>query len=94
MKQKILWFVIACSGMSNLATAQTVPLTCGDFVLLTETAVQHRDTNISKEKSRYYLEDSTLTRKENYKVRAMIDRIYASQSKSKSYFVAQARKEC
>lgn len=94
MKQKLTWFVIACCSVGNLAAAENVPLSCGDFVLLTETAVQHRDTNISKRKSKYYLEDDTLTRKENNKVRAMIDRIYASPLKDKSYFVAQARKEC
>lgn len=94
MKRIIATVAIAFSCATSLATAQHIPLTCGDYVLLTETAVQHRDTNITKEKSKYYLHDDSLSRKENSKVRAMIDRIYASPAKDKSYFVAEAHKEC
>ena len=94
MKRIIATVAIAFSCATSLVTAQHIPLTCGDYVLLTETAVQHRDTNITKEKSKYYLHDDSLSRKENSKVRAMIDRIYASPAKDKSYFVAEAYKEC
>jgi hypothetical protein len=94
MKQIIASISIAFSCAPPLATAQHIPLTCGDYSLLSETAIQHRDTKIPKEKSKYYLHDDSLSRKENSKVRAMIDRVYASPSKNKSYFVAEAYKEC
>lgn len=38
--------------------------------------------------------DDSLSGKENSRVRTMIDRVYASPSKDKSYFVAEAYKEC
>lgn len=94
MKRIIAAVAIAFSCAPPLVTAQHIPLTCGDYVLLTETAVQHRDANIPKEKSKYYLHDDSLSRQENSEVRAMIDRVYASPSKNKSYFVAEAYKEC
>lgn len=94
MKRKIVAIIIAFSCASTLAAAQHIPLSCGDYVLLTETAVHHRDTKITKEKSKYYLHDDSLSPEENRKVRAMIDRIYASPSKDKSYFVAQAYRDC
>lgn len=94
MKRIIAAVAIAFSCSPPLVMAQHIPLTCGDYALLIETAVQHRDTNISKEKSKYYLHDNSLSRKENSKVCAMIDRVYASPSKNTSYFVAEANEEC
>lgn len=94
MKRPIAVVAIAFSCALPPVMAQHISLTCGDYVLLIETAVQHRDTKITKEKSKYYLHDDSLSSKENSKVGAMIDRVYASPSKDKSYFVAEVYKEC
>lgn len=94
MKRVIAAVALAFSCAPPLAAAEHTPLTCGDYALSSETAVQYRDTNIPKEKSKYYLHDNSISKKENNKVRAMIDRVYASPLKNKSYFVAEAYKEC
>lgn len=99
MAHKIMKNTIAASilvfGVSGIVVAQHLPLSCGDFVLLTETAVQHRDTKISKSNSKMYLaEDEYLSNKEKNQIRQMIDRVYASPREGKSYFIALARKEC
>lgn len=93
MRTRIVAVAFAWCTLSP-AAAQPTPLTCSEFVLMVETAVQHRDTGISKAKAQSYLHEDTLSSKENSKVRDIVSRIYAQPAKGREYFAALARKQC
>jgi hypothetical protein len=87
--------VIAFTSYSGVASAQTIPLYCKDFIVLTETAVQQRDSKIPKAKSLQYLgSDDFMTNRDKKVVGQMIERVYQKPNEGLAYHVEQTKGEC
>jgi hypothetical protein len=88
-------FVLTLATVSGIVQAETIPLYCKDFVALTETAVQQRDSKISKAKSLQYLgSDEFMSNRDKTVVRQMIERVYQKTSEGRAYHVDQTKNEC
>jgi len=87
--------IFALASFSGVANAEITPLYCKDFITLTETAVQYRDTKISKSKSLQYLSsDDFMSNRDKKIVRQMIERVYQKADAGLTYHVDQTKKEC
>lgn len=88
-------FVLALVSFSGAVRAETIPLYCKDFIALTETAVQQRDSKISKGKWLQYLGgDEFMSNRDKKIVRQMIERVYRKSGEGLTYHVAQTKNEC
>ena len=93
MKRLMLLTLLAVSSHSAFSAGR-IALTCIEFVVLTETAVRHRDTKIGKAHAKSYLaEDEYFTKVEKVRVQRMVDQVYSS-AKGKSEFASIVCKEC
>lgn len=82
-------------SLAGVANAETMRLTCSEYVVLAETAVQHRDSRIPKTDAKSYLaEDEFLTQVDKNLVKPVVGTVYASPAKGKQYIAAAARKDC
>jgi len=94
MKTKTV-FTLAIAISSGILRAETIPLYCKDFIVLTETAVLQRDSKIPKEKSLQYLgSDDFMSNHDRKIVRQMIERVYQKRGEAATYHVNQTKKEC
>jgi hypothetical protein len=87
--------ILSLASFSGVASAGIIPLYCKDFIALTETAVQYRDTKISKSKSLQYLgSDDFMSNRDKKTVRQMIERVYQKAGEGLTYHVNQTKEEC